>query len=345
MLVVGSRNSSNSVRLVEVALDAGSDAAYLVDYADDIDPAWLDGVTHGRRDLRRVGARDPGARRARAAGRVRLRRPCSRSRPPTRRWSSRCRARSVLPVADRRVRRRTPTIRPPTKCGRRSRLATLFTFVAPPGSARGRSDDGFRCEARIRGAAVRWCRAARRSTPRTVRSRRGGSAGRAARGSRPPSVAAFAGFARRRAPGPTAGLGGSDVGSDVRRAGRGRRGRSATGSMIRFPAGDVPATACRGRWSAPSRLVRARAPSRAWPPVDECCRSAPRRGASSLALVGLPPKRRRLLPSAAQLASVSPVRVCRTGATARHAHIPAGHPDQQHDRRAEHHSGNRSISG
>ena len=44
VIVVGSRNSSNSVRLVEVALGAGSDAAYLVDYADDIDPAWLDGV-------------------------------------------------------------------------------------------------------------------------------------------------------------------------------------------------------------------------------------------------------------------------------------------------------------
>ena len=45
VIVVGSRNSSNSVRLVEVALNAGSDAAHLVDYADDIDPAWLDGVT------------------------------------------------------------------------------------------------------------------------------------------------------------------------------------------------------------------------------------------------------------------------------------------------------------
>ena len=45
VIVVGSRNSSNSVRLVEVALDAGAQAAYLVDYAEDIDPAWLDGVT------------------------------------------------------------------------------------------------------------------------------------------------------------------------------------------------------------------------------------------------------------------------------------------------------------
>jgi 4-hydroxy-3-methylbut-2-enyl diphosphate reductase len=45
VIVVGSRNSSNSVRLVEVALGAGSSASYLVDYADDIDPAWLEGVT------------------------------------------------------------------------------------------------------------------------------------------------------------------------------------------------------------------------------------------------------------------------------------------------------------
>ncbi len=45
VIVVGSRNSSNSVRLVEVALGAGAAASYLVDYAEDIDPAWLDGVT------------------------------------------------------------------------------------------------------------------------------------------------------------------------------------------------------------------------------------------------------------------------------------------------------------
>ncbi|MGF7233463.1 MAG: 4-hydroxy-3-methylbut-2-enyl diphosphate reductase [Frankia sp.] len=45
VIVVGSRNSSNSVRLVEVALDAGAPAAYLVDRADDLDLAWLEGVT------------------------------------------------------------------------------------------------------------------------------------------------------------------------------------------------------------------------------------------------------------------------------------------------------------
>jgi 4-hydroxy-3-methylbut-2-enyl diphosphate reductase len=37
-------NSSNSVRLVEVALQAGAGAAYLIDYARQIDEAWLDGV-------------------------------------------------------------------------------------------------------------------------------------------------------------------------------------------------------------------------------------------------------------------------------------------------------------
>ncbi len=45
VLVVGSRNSSNSVRLVEVALDAGARAAYLVDDAGEIDPGWFDGVS------------------------------------------------------------------------------------------------------------------------------------------------------------------------------------------------------------------------------------------------------------------------------------------------------------
>jgi 4-hydroxy-3-methylbut-2-en-1-yl diphosphate reductase len=44
IIVVGSRNSSNSVRLVEVSLDAGATAAYLVDDASGIDPAWLEGV-------------------------------------------------------------------------------------------------------------------------------------------------------------------------------------------------------------------------------------------------------------------------------------------------------------
>ena len=43
VLVVGSRNSSNSVRLREVAEDAGA-TAYLVDSVDDIDPAWYEGV-------------------------------------------------------------------------------------------------------------------------------------------------------------------------------------------------------------------------------------------------------------------------------------------------------------
>jgi 4-hydroxy-3-methylbut-2-en-1-yl diphosphate reductase len=45
VIVVGSRNSSNSVRLVEVALDAGAKAAYLVDDASAIEPDWLDGAT------------------------------------------------------------------------------------------------------------------------------------------------------------------------------------------------------------------------------------------------------------------------------------------------------------
>ncbi|WP_447645149.1 4-hydroxy-3-methylbut-2-enyl diphosphate reductase [Nocardioides zeae] len=45
VIVVGSANSSNSVRLVEVALEAGAKASYRVDDASEIDEAWLEGVS------------------------------------------------------------------------------------------------------------------------------------------------------------------------------------------------------------------------------------------------------------------------------------------------------------
>jgi 4-hydroxy-3-methylbut-2-enyl diphosphate reductase len=44
VLIVGSSNSSNSVRLVEVALEVGARAAYRVDYASEVKQEWLDGV-------------------------------------------------------------------------------------------------------------------------------------------------------------------------------------------------------------------------------------------------------------------------------------------------------------
>lgn len=44
VIVVGSANSSNSVRLVEVALENGAGAAHRVDDVSEIDQAWLDGV-------------------------------------------------------------------------------------------------------------------------------------------------------------------------------------------------------------------------------------------------------------------------------------------------------------
>jgi 4-hydroxy-3-methylbut-2-enyl diphosphate reductase len=44
VLVVGSKNSSNSVRLVEVSLEYGAKAAYLVDFADEVKEEWLNGV-------------------------------------------------------------------------------------------------------------------------------------------------------------------------------------------------------------------------------------------------------------------------------------------------------------
>ena len=45
VLVVGSSNSSNSVRLVEVALETGAKAAYRIDYSSEIKQEWLDGVS------------------------------------------------------------------------------------------------------------------------------------------------------------------------------------------------------------------------------------------------------------------------------------------------------------
>ena len=52
VIVVGSGNSSNSVRLVEVALEAGARTAYRVDYARELEPEWFAdaavvGVTSG----------------------------------------------------------------------------------------------------------------------------------------------------------------------------------------------------------------------------------------------------------------------------------------------------------
>jgi 4-hydroxy-3-methylbut-2-enyl diphosphate reductase len=45
VIVVGSANSSNSVRLVEVALEHGASAAFRVDYASEIQQEWLEGVS------------------------------------------------------------------------------------------------------------------------------------------------------------------------------------------------------------------------------------------------------------------------------------------------------------
>lgn len=44
VLIVGSKNSSNSVRLVEVSLEYGAKAAYLIDYAAEVKDEWFDGV-------------------------------------------------------------------------------------------------------------------------------------------------------------------------------------------------------------------------------------------------------------------------------------------------------------
>ena len=45
VIVVGSANSSNTVRMVEVALEYGAKAAYRVDYSSEIRQEWLEGVS------------------------------------------------------------------------------------------------------------------------------------------------------------------------------------------------------------------------------------------------------------------------------------------------------------
>lgn len=45
VIVVGSGNSSNSVRLGEVAVEAGADASYRIDNATELQEEWFDGVT------------------------------------------------------------------------------------------------------------------------------------------------------------------------------------------------------------------------------------------------------------------------------------------------------------
>lgn len=45
MLVVGSANSSNTVRLVDVALESGSKYSYRIDFASEIQEEWLEGIS------------------------------------------------------------------------------------------------------------------------------------------------------------------------------------------------------------------------------------------------------------------------------------------------------------
>ena len=95
VLVVGSKNSSNSVRLVEVALQPGAKASYLIDYAKEVDPAWLEGVETVGVTSGRVGAGHPGDGPAEVA---RRRTATARSRRSPRRTSgspSRCRVSSA----------------------------------------------------------------------------------------------------------------------------------------------------------------------------------------------------------------------------------------------------------
>ncbi len=74
VIVVGSANSSNSVRLVEVALEYGAKASYRVDFANEVDEAWFEGVATVGRHLRCIRSGSAGQGRASAPGGLRLRR-------------------------------------------------------------------------------------------------------------------------------------------------------------------------------------------------------------------------------------------------------------------------------
>lgn len=89
MIVVGSRNSSNSVRLVEVAIEHGSRDGHLVDYAEEIDEAWLEGCAPSASPPVRPSPRSSCAGSSTSSRRV-VTASRSRSSPPRSRSSSPC---------------------------------------------------------------------------------------------------------------------------------------------------------------------------------------------------------------------------------------------------------------
>ena len=95
VLVIGSTNSSNSNRLVEVAREHGA-ASHLIDNASQVDEAWLDGRRDGRDHVRRERARRAGRARwsssSASAGRA-----TSPSCAPSTRTSASCSRRRSAP--------------------------------------------------------------------------------------------------------------------------------------------------------------------------------------------------------------------------------------------------------
>ena len=90
MLVVGSQNSSNSKRLVEVGDNCGV-RSFLVNDRCDVESGWLEGVQERRPHRRRLRARAPGAGTGRFPARVEDSARWKRSNWWTRTCGSRCR--------------------------------------------------------------------------------------------------------------------------------------------------------------------------------------------------------------------------------------------------------------
>ena len=298
------------MRLVEVALGAGSDASYLVDYADDIEPAWLDGVTTvgvtSGASVPEVLVRGVLDRLAElrlrhgAAGDDRQRDTGLRAAPRDPRGA---RTRRLLDVV-------LPGIG--LVFGGAWPSPVLGSLLAVVGPAVPHSRDRVVAAARwTRSRWSRWCRgrfegleAVEPAVP--VGPLVAGTAGRSVgggclRGSRADDRVDDVRCLRR-------GSGGGSVGSALLRAGRGRRGRSATGSMISVSGG----RACRERDGC-VRLVGRRSRALAVPAAGlpvlalrsiECC--LVRRGAG-----------------ASSMSSSSPSRASSAGDLGRHRRQPA----------------------
>ena len=140
LLVVGSRNSSNSNRLREIGVEQGL-PSYLIADGSELDPAWLDGRGDGGPDRRRLRPRGTGARRHRSPAPASARSRSSRWTASARTSNSACPMNSRTPAASRRdVERAIGASSWAFLCCRRPASAPMCSRQHLPGAS-----------------AIRWC--------------------------------------------------------------------------------------------------------------------------------------------------------------------------------------------